>query len=74
MPDFFLDVANPDEVTKKTQDMERRADAAVENATSGAASVQDKPEVIQIMEAVKGVMSEKYVKSANAIFVFKIKG
>ena len=75
MPDFFLDAANPDEQVKKTKDMERRAEAAVDSATSSSAEgAQDKPEVIQIMDAVKGLMSEKYVKSVGGIFVFKIKG
>jgi hypothetical protein len=83
MPDFFLEVSDPDQQLKHARDLDKqitRAESAQKEANTGgngdAASTggADSPEVIQIMEAVKGMLNEDYVKSVKAIFNFSIAG
>lgn len=74
MPDFFLEAANPDEQLKHSRDLDRKLAYAERSASSSASSAADAPEVVNIMEAVKGIISDKYVEKVNAIFVFVLKG
>jgi len=76
MLDFFLEAGNPDEQLKQSKDLDRRVAAAEANqgAADGAQDAADSPEVVNIMEAVKGMLSEKYVQSVGGIFCFQLKG
>jgi len=73
MPDFFLEAADPDAQLKESKELDRRV-AASEGSTGSSGTNVDTAEVTGIMESVKGIMSEDYVKSVGAIFVFKLKG
>lgn len=76
MLDFFLEASDPDEQLRESKKLDKKvaaAEAEVE-AKAGDTTPADSSEVVNIMEAVKAMMNEKYVSSVGGIFVFKLKG